>query len=560
MSEGTSESSVDVVWEPPGPGPWRQDRAHLPVSVTPIIQQIYPDGFARGFAETFAAFGVLLDSMRLEYVNGFPYSQPVPFDAPGPDGPPTPEQLGAEIGRRTEVAASAFERRIWRDTLRFWDDELKPASIAKHLDLAAVDLEALDDEQLRAHLHRCVEHLREMWYQHHRFNAMAMLPVGDFILHAAGWTGRPPVPMFAVFDGWSPVSGIVPPELQPAIETIASDDELRALLDADRPPADRLDELRERVPALEEYLRVAGYRLAAGFDLTNPTIGERPDIVLDRVRACLGHDPGAARVRADAIADELRSAVPSEHVDAFDDLLAEARLVYRLRDERGLYSDAAAVGLLRLALIELGRRLEERGRVNLRYDTLDARVEDIDALLSGSPTPTADELSARVLRRKRLSAEGAPGGLGPTPPPPPPVDQLPPPLARVMSALGFYIEGVTGDIEAPMGDDTVIVGIGGSGGAYEGRAHVVRNFDDLFDLEEGDVLVTAATGESFNAFLATVGAVVTDHGSFASHAAIMGREMGFPAVVGTVDATGRIVSGVRVRVDGDAGTVTIVSA
>ena len=55
-----------------------------------------------------------------------------------------------------------------------------------------------------------------MAYQHHRFNATAMLPMGDFILHAVRWTGRPPVPMFAVYDGWSPVSGVVPPELAPA--------------------------------------------------------------------------------------------------------------------------------------------------------------------------------------------------------------------------------------------------------------------------------------------------------------------------------------------------------
>ena len=105
-----------------------------------------------------------------------------------------------------------------------------------------------------------------------------------------------------------------------------------------------------------------------------------------------------------------------------------------------------------------------------------------------------------------------------------------------MSALGFYIEGVLGDIETPMGDADMIVGVGGSAGVYEGPARVVRNFDDLLTLVEGDVLVTSATGESFNAFLAMVGAIVTDHGSFASHAAIMGREMGVPAVVGTVDA------------------------
>ena len=81
------------------------------------------------------------------------------------------------------------------------------------------------------------------------------------------------------------------------------------------------------------------------------------------------------------------------------------------------------------------------------------------------------------------------------------------------------------------------MGIGGSAGVYVGPARIVRNFDDLMELADGEVLVTSATGESFNSFLHVVGAIVTDHGSFASHAAIMGREMGFPAVVGTVDGT-----------------------
>jgi pyruvate,water dikinase len=550
----------DGPWTPPGPGPWKQDRAHLPAAVTLLLQEIYPSGFAQGFAETFQPWGVLLDTMRLEYVNGFSYVQPVPFDAPGPDGPKTGDQLGAEIGRRAGLAAAAFEQRIWREAIRIWDDDRKPASIARHQALAGVDLGALDTDGLRTHLHQCIEHLGKMWCQHHHFNSMAMVPVGDFILHAARWTGQHPVPMFAVFDGWSPVSGIVPPELIPAIDVLQSDPEARALLDSDAPAHQRMTELRQRIPAVDDYMRTSGYRLAAGFDLTNPTIGERPDIVLDRIRACLDHDRDAAARRADEVAAELRRAVPEEHRATFDDLLAEARFVYRLRDERGLYSDAAAVGLLRLALIELGRRLFAAGRINFKYDTLDVSSAEIDALLDGSSTPTADALSARVATRKQASAAGAPRLLGPPPPPPPPLDGLPPPLVRVMSALGFYIDGVTGDVESPMGDDNLIIGVGGSGGTYEGPARIVRNFDDLFSLEEGDVLVTAATGESFNAFLALVGAIVTDHGSFASHAAIMGREMGFPAVVGTVDATTRISNGVQLRVDGDAGTVTIVGA
>ncbi len=81
-------------------------------------------------------------------------------------------------------------RRIWRDALRRWDDENKPTAIARHRELADIDLGALDDDALRDQLHQRVAWLTDMAYQHHRFNSMAMLPVGDFILHAVGWTGR----------------------------------------------------------------------------------------------------------------------------------------------------------------------------------------------------------------------------------------------------------------------------------------------------------------------------------------------------------------------------------
>lgn len=551
---------TDVDWTPPGPGPWQQDRSHMPVCVTPLIREVYPRPMARGFAEALAPWGVLLDTLRLEFVNGFPYLQPVPFDAPGPDGPMSPDEIGAEIGRRAALAAAAFENHIWRDALRQWDDEVKPAAVARHRELAGIDLGSLDDEGLRSHLHACLEHLGSMWEQHHRFNAMAMLPVGDFVLHASRWSGRPPIPLFAVFDGWSPVSGLVPPELSEVVDAMGANDEACAVLDREGEPADRLNELREMVPEMDAYMRGNGHKIAAGFDLTNPTIGERPDIVIDRIRAALerGHaDPLEA---ADQLAAEIRADVPEEHRPAFDEMLAEARHVYRLRDERGIYSDTQAVGLMRLALIELGRRLHERGRIDFMYDTLDVTISEIDALLDGAPEPTAHELSERVAARKAVSEAGAPAHLGPEPPPPPPPDALPPPLARVMGALGFYIEGILGEVESPMGDANLVMGIGGSPGTYEGPARIVRKFDDLFDVQEGDVLVASATGESFNAFLAIVGAIVTDHGSFASHAAIIGREMGIPTVVGTVDATSRIPRGARVRVDGGSGAVTVIEA
>ena len=101
--------------------------------------------------------------------------------------------------------------------------------------------------------------------------------------------------------------------------------------------------------------------------------------------------------------------------------------------------------------------------------------------------------------------------------------------------------------------------LGANHGIHEGIARLIRSTDDLLELEEGDIVVAAATGEAFNSVLHLVGAIVTDHGGHACHAAIVAREMGFPAVVGTVDATARIRTGDRVRVDGAKGEVAILS-
>ena len=86
---------------------------------------------------------------------------------------------------------------------------------------------------------------------------------------------------------------------------------------------------------------------------------------------------------------------------------------------------------------------------------------------------------------------------------------------------------------------------------------MIRAGADLLDLEDGEVIVAPSTGEAFNSVLHLVAGVVTNHGSHACHAAIVAREMGFPAVVGTVNATTRIKTGDRIRVDGSKGEITL---
>ncbi len=544
-------------WTPPGPGPWQQDSAHTPVSQTTIMAEVYPAGFNRGFTETFARYGVLLDRLAMGVVNGFTYHQPQPFDMPGPDGPMSPDEIHAEFGRRLGVAAQMLETKLWRQDLNDWDTDWKPKAIARHRELGGVSLGDLDDAALLEHLNDVAAHVTEMVYQHHRFNMAAIFPVGDFVLHASGWTGRPPHMLLNVFNGYSPISTTLPDEMRAAVAAVRASDAARQLVEGAGDAARRLAELRASVPAVDDYVATIECRVIDGFDLTNPTLREQPEVVLGKLAAGLEAKPDETRLRSDEFADDVRAAVPAEHREFFDELLGDARANYRLRDERGIYSEITAMGILRLTLLELGRRAHGRGHLHDPAHILDATLSETSAVLGGDASLT-DDLRHRGDRRRALTAAGPMRRLGP-PPPEPPSDELPPPLARLMSATGFMIEAILGQLDAAEGDASTIVGLGASQGAYEGTARLIGETDDLLDLEPGDIVVAATTGEGFNSVLHLVGAMVTDHGSHACHAAIVSREMGIPAVVGTVDATARVRTGDRIRVDGTKGEVTILS-
>jgi pyruvate,water dikinase len=101
-------------------------------------------------------------------------------------------------------------------------------------------------------------------------------------------------------------------------------------------------------------------------------------------------------------------------------------------------------------------------------------------------------------------------------------------------------------------------GLGVSPGVYEGSARIIRGAQDFARLEKGDILVTRATSPAFNMVLPLLGAIVTDRGGLLSHAAIVSREYGIPAIVGCIEATARIPDDARVRVDGDAGEAVVV--
>ena len=159
----TADAATELRFEPPGPGPWQQDPVHFPRPLTRYFMETHPAAFKQGTNDFARFYGMLIDGLQIGYVNGFGYNQVVP----APD---------AEIPERFARAEEVYKQKLWREQLRDWDENRKPAAIAKHRELQAVDPDALSDEELVAYLTRCRDHHAAMIAQHMRFTAGAVLP------------------------------------------------------------------------------------------------------------------------------------------------------------------------------------------------------------------------------------------------------------------------------------------------------------------------------------------------------------------------------------------------
>lgn len=540
-----SQSAPPLKFEPPGPGTWEQDPVHFPRPLTRYFQEMHPPAFKKGTRDFARFYGMLIDGIQIGYVNGFAYNQRVP----------APE---AEIPERLKRADDVFARKIWREQLSQWDTTHKPGSIARHREIQAVDPDALSDKELTDYLKRCFDHHSEMITQHMRFTASAVIPTGDFLAHAEDWTGLPHSELLGLMRGAAEVSSGGSDEMQRLKKAFAQDESARKILETARDPDKVLARLRahggEAGAAIAGYLDLVGNRLIDGFDIAEPSALELPDALLRAIRIAISKETAASDVD-DRTAD-VRARVPAAHQKAFDELLGEARLTYRLRDERGVYSDIWASGLMRRAALAAGRRAVKKGGLAAPEQMLDAGVAEMQALVVGGDGPSADELAGRARYRATYTAKVAPPTLGPPEPPPPDLKTLPPSAQRLMRATFISLGHIFGSGKV-QNQETVLFGLAASKGVYEGPARRVSGPQEFGRIAKGDVLITESTTEAFNILLPLLGGIVTDNGGLLSHAAIVSREYGIPGVVGTREATERIADGMLVRVDGDAGEVTV---
>jgi len=541
-----SDASTRLTFEPPGPGSWEQDPVHFPRPMTRYFQETHPPSFKRGTNDFARFYGLLIDGLQMGYVNGFGYNQVLP----APD---------AEIPQRCQRAEQVYAQKLWREQLRDWDENRKPSAIAKHRELQAVDPDALSDAELIAYLRRCRDHHSAMIAQHMAFTAGAVLPTSDFLAHVGDWTGLPPSDLLGLLRGSAEVSSGGSEEMERLKKSFAQDQAARKILESAGDPAEVLASLRalagETGAAVCGYLDLVGNRLIDGFDIAEPTAIELPDALLRAIRTAVsGEAQDVSEV--DARIAEVRAMVADAHRGEFDGLLGEARLTYRLRDERGVYSDIWAAGIMRRAALAAGRRVAHRDRLADPHLMLDASLDEMCALVAGTGGPPADELVSRAAYRAAYTAKDVPASLGPPAPPPPDLAALPPSVGRVMRAMFIGLGHVFGSSQA-QNEERILYGIAASKGVYEGPARRVSGPSEFGQIVKGDVLVTESTTEAFNILLPLLGGIVTDNGGLLSHAAIVAREYGIPGVVGTREATERIANGVFVRVDGDTGEVTV---
>jgi pyruvate, water dikinase len=144
--------------------------------------------------------------------------------------------------------------------------------------------------------------------------------------------------------------------------------------------------------------------------------------------------------------------------------------------------------------------------------------------------------------------------------PPPAIGTMP--AQPINDPISVMLWGITPErlrswSAAMSADAIVLAGAAASPGVAEGTARIVRDVAEVSQVRDGDVLISTVTSPAWAPIFTRIAAAVTDIGGIMSHAAIVCREYGIPAVVGTGRATAEIRDGQRVRVDGSNGTVTI---
>ena len=270
----------------------------------------------------------------------------------------------------------------------------------------------------------------------------------------------------------------------------------------------------------------------------------------------------AIREERDRVVSEYRDLLASdEDREAFDGKLGLARVVFPYVENHNFYIEHWTMSVVWRKLKELGATLEKDGLLNSADDLLFIRRDEVNELLwdyyanwaVNAPTASAAHWGPIIERRReihaKLDAWQAPKALGAPP------EVITEPFTIML--WGITSESVSNWLGSDEGAENELTGMAASPGTVEGVARIIYTPEEVNDLQQDEILVAPITAPSWAPVFPKIQACVTDIGGMMSHAAIVCREYGVPAVTGTGFGTDKIKTGDRIRVDGSSGKVTI---
>jgi rifampicin phosphotransferase len=244
-----------------------------------------------------------------------------------------------------------------------------------------------------------------------------------------------------------------------------------------------------------------------------------------------------ARQAAEAAAFEALASSP-RRLRAFRRLLRETQHLVPVREEQ-VRDLTLGWPVMRRAVLRIGEELAIRGALERADDVFFlTHAEALDAL-------GGDRLSSMVEPAERRAAREQQAGL-----------RAPLIVGRVNPMLKRVWDGYPQLFGAIRSDEALVSGAPASPGRATGVVRVIRGPQQFDELQPGEILVAPLTAPAWTPLFTRAAGVVTDVGSAASHASIIAREYGIPAVVGCGDATARLRTGMRVTVDGGTGNIT----
>ena len=295
--------------------------------------------------------------------------------------------------------------------------------------------------------------------------------------------------------------------------------------------------------SFSSLLDLYGSRGPNEWELRSQTWETHPELTLvliDRMRLAEdGQDPQLrhqeAKERSSIALSELRNMVSGDEVSAGTlEIAVASSSVFIPARENAKTAIVKVVHEVRLAALELGRRLADNGRLERSNHIFMLQDKELEQAINGSMAEEAAEREKQYLELFSL-----------TPP--------------------FWFNGEVPNEkmwlprDANYSERKVVQGMGGSAGVATGIARIITDPSDPKGLEPGDILVAPITDPAWTPLFVPAAGVVVDVGATMSHAVIVSRELGIPCVVSATGATSRIPDGAEIRVNGDTGTVTILS-